>query len=772
MGSVGDSVNRVDGFDKVTGRTKYYEDVIPKDALYIRIKHSDIAHGEVLSIDTSEAKKIPGVVKVLTCFDVPDTTFATAGHPWSMDPSHHDIADRNLLNKHVRYWGDDIAVVIADDEVSAKQGVRALNVEYEQFPVVLDTFKAMKNDAPLIHEGYNNNIVSKSSDIVGDYEKASKEPGLIKVDKWYSVPTVQHCHIENFGCYAYEENGRINLFSSTQIPFIVRRVIAQSLDRPWGDVRVVKTYLGGGFGNRQDVLYEPLCAWCTTQVGGRPVRLDCTREETFICTRVRHAMDFHIVSWLKKNGKIRARKIEVFSNQGGYASHGHSVCEKTLQALREKYPIKDYAAYGYTVYTNRPTAGAMRGYGIPQATFADESHAEDCAAALGMDPIEFRNTNLMPKGYVDDFSKNENYFDSLKATLNKGVEVFNYKQRVKNCKKYSGNIRRGVGFAPFWYNSNVYPVSLEAASCRMLLNLDGTVTLQCGDVEIGQGADTAFSQMAADAIGLKDYKCIRIVSCQDTDITPIGLGAYSSRQTYTESFSITQTAEILRDKILSYAQGILNQTKQNLDVVDSNIVRIKDGRVLMSLEKLAQIAQYDTKCSEQITAEKTSTIRNNAFSFGCSFVEVEVDINLCKVKVVNALNVHDCGVVINPSLAQAQVHGGMSMGIGYGLSEQLLFDEKSGKPLNNNLLDYKISTFMDHPRFDCEFIENPEPTSPFGVKGLGEPPAISPAAAIRNAVFHATGVAINKLPLNPHNLFVEFSNSGLIKDEWNNGEEN
>ena len=264
--------------------------------------------------------------------------------------------------------------------------------------------------------------------------------------------------------------------------------------------------------------------------------------------------------------------------------------------------------------------------------------------------------------------------------------------------------------------------------------------------------------------------CPNVVSCQDTDVTPTGLGAYASRQTYVAGFSIRKTGLLLKEKILAYAQKVTRQATYNMDIVDGNIVRRQDGAVLMSLSELAMTAQYNAADSEHITAESTYTIRNNAYSFGCTFADVEVDIALCKVKLNKIINVHDCGSLINPALAEAQVHGGMSMAIGYGMSEQLLFDEKTGKPLNNNLLDYKLSTFMDHPHLEAQFVENPEPTSPFGTKALGEPPACSGAPAIRNAILNATGVAIDCTPITPHVLFAEFSKAGLIQDSWNEKE--
>ena len=364
--SVGEKKIRVDAYDKVTGRAKYTDDLCDKSALIAKVKHAEIAHGWVKSVDTSGAEAIPGVVKVLTCFDVPDLPFPTAGHPWSTDPGHQDVADRLLLNRHVRYYGDDVAVVVAEDEVAAMQGVRALKVEYEELPFVLDVQEAMKPAAPQIHEEFPGNILGHTEIRNGNYQEAIREEGLIKVEGWYDTPTVQHCHIENHVCTAHMEAGRVIVTSSTQIPHIVRRICGQALGIPWGKVRLIKPYIGGGFGNKQDALYEPLCAWLTTQLGGRLVKIDCAREETFVSNRVRHAIRTHIISWVRPDGTFAARKIEAFSNQGAYASHGHGVNAKGVNAFPQLYPCPNIEGDAWTVYTNMPTAGAMRGYGIPR----------------------------------------------------------------------------------------------------------------------------------------------------------------------------------------------------------------------------------------------------------------------------------------------------------------------------------------------------------------------------------------------------------------------
>ena len=372
---VGKKVPRVDAYDKVIGRTKYTDDLCDKSAYIARILHAEIAHGKVTAIHTAEAEKIPGVVKIFTCFDVEEKHyFPTAGHPWSLDPSHQDVADRLILTEHVRFYGDDIAAVVAENEVAAAQALRAIQVEYEEYPFVMDVQEAMKDDAPQLHEEYPHNILKHTTIRKGNYEEAIQEPGLIKVEGWYDTPTVQHCHIENFICTAEMEGDRIKVVSSTQIPHIVRRVIGQALGMDWGKIRVIKPYIGGGFGNKQDVLYEPLCAWLCWKLGGHLVKLDVPREETFVSNRVRHAIRSHIISWVRPDGTFAARKLEAFSDQGAYASHGHSICAKGVGAFPQLYPCDNVEADAYTIFTNKPVGGAMRGYGIPKAMWAVECH--------------------------------------------------------------------------------------------------------------------------------------------------------------------------------------------------------------------------------------------------------------------------------------------------------------------------------------------------------------------------------------------------------------
>lgn len=762
---VGKNILRVDAYGKVTGDAKYTADLMPPGLLVAKVVRSTIANGVVRKFDLEEALKVPGVVKIVTCFDVPDIQFPTAGHPWSVEEAHQDIADRKLLNTRVRVYGDEIAAVVAEDEIAAARAARLIKVEYEEYEPLLTPEAAMAEGVSQLHAEKPGNIIKHTGFKLGDktYEevKAAEQP-LIELDQVYRVQTVQHCHLEMPVSYAYQENGRIVVVSSTQIPHIVRRVIGQALGVPWGQIRVIKPYIGGGFGNKQDVLYEPLNAFLCQQVGGRGVRLEASREETLGCTRVRHAMELKVKALARQDGTMVARKLEAYSNQGGYGSHAHAIVANTANEFKQIYDQgQTLETDSYTVYTNIATGGAMRGYGIPQGSFASESMADDLALRLNMDPLEFRLKNCMQVGYEDPHTHIKFSSYGLEECIRKGRELTHWDEKRQLYASQTGPVRRGIGMAIFCYKTGVYPISLETASCRMILNQDGSLQLQMGATEIGQGADTVFAQMAAEITGITEDK-IHVVSTQDTDITPFDTGAYASRQTYVSGKAIRQTGGILKERILDYASYMLAVAAEKLDIRDNAVIDKERGENLLDLQELATTAFYSLDKSVHITAESTSHCKDNTFASGACFAEVEVDMPLGRIKVLNILNVHDSGTLINPKLAEAQVHGGMSMGLGYALSEELLFDQKTGRPLNDNLLDYKLPTSMDTPNLQVAFVELDDETGPFGNKALGEPPAIPVAPALRNAVLQATGVAINSLPLDPQKLVAHFQESGLI----------
>lgn len=760
---VGNNMVRVDAIEKVTGGAKYTADLEPKGLLVAKVVRSTIANGVVKSFDLEAALAVPGVVKIVTCFDVPDIQFPTPGHPWSVETAHQDIADRKLLNTRVRVYGDDIAAVIAEDEIAASRAARLVKVEYEEYEPMLTVEAAMAERATVLHEEKPGNVIAHSSFVVGEgtYQEAVEGEDVAEIDHVYATQSVQHCHIETPISFAYMEKGRIVVTTSTQIPHIVRRVISQALGIPAGEIRVIKPYIGGGFGNKQDVLYEPLNAFLCTQVGGRGVRMEISREETLACTRVRHAIKLHVKAAVRKDGTLVARKLEAYSNQGGYASHAHAIVANTSNEFKQIYhDEKTLESDAYTVYTNITTGGAMRGYGIPQAAFAAECMADDLAVAVHMDPLEFRMKNCMPEGYVDPHTHVACNTYGLKECMEKGRNYIHWDEKRKEYENQTGPVRKGIGMAIFCYKTGVYPISLETASCRMVLNQDGSMQLQMGATEIGQGADTVFTQMAAETTGITEDK-VHILSTQDTDITPFDTGAYASRQTYVSGMAVKKAGLIFKDRILDYAAYMLDKEKDTMDIQNNVVVDKESREKLLDMAELATTAFYSLDRSIHITAEATSHCKDNTFATGACFAEVEVDMPLGKVKVTNIVNVHDSGTLINPKLAEAQVHGGMSMGLGYALSEELLFD-KSGRPLNDNLLDYKLPTSMDTPDLHVQFVELDDPTGPFGNKALGEPPAIPVAPAIRNAVLNATGVAVDSLPLDPQKLVAHFKAAELI----------
>ncbi|HWR45966.1 xanthine dehydrogenase subunit XdhA [Sporomusa sp.] len=759
MTSVGKNIPRVDAVAKVTGMAKYVDDHLVHGLLYARILRSSIANGLVTTLDISKAQRVPGVVAVVTPDDVPPHTFPTAGHPYHKDPAHQDVADRNLLTRRVRLVGDEIAAVVAIDALTAEKALALIDVEYEEYPPLLTAEAALKPAAGEIHIG-TGNIVGR-----GSYEAGNMQAALAAADyrfeDSFATQSVAHCALENHSAYAYQDGaGRIVVVSSTQIPHICRRIIGQALGIPWGRIRVIKPYVGGGFGSKQDTVVEPLAAFLTTVVHGRPVKVELTREETFIASRVRHAIRFHLKTGVTESGTLTARELTAISLNGAYASHGQSIVNNCGAKYRQLYQQQAISYQGTTVYTNLPTAGAMRGYGVPQVMFALECHMTDIARELGLDPVEFRLKNIVPPGWQDPVSGIVVQSTGLRDCLLKGKELIQWDKKQATAKIVASNKRRGLGMACFTYASGTYPVALEIAGARIVMNEDGTVQLQVGATEIGQGSDTVFTQMAADTLGILP-SMVHIISEQDTDVSPVDLGSYASRQTYVTGMAVRKAAEEMKAKVLDYTWGMTGIPAQSMDIVDGWLVVKPGGEKILPLADVALDAHTNPVHCQPFTAEVTNNARVNAFSYGATFVEVDVDLATGKVDILDIYNLHDAGRIINPQLAAGQVHGGMSMGLGYALYEQLLFDDK-GRPLNANLLDYKLMTALDTPEFGIGFVEPYEPTGPYGNKSLGEPPAVSPAPAIRNAVLDATGIKFNELPLTPERLVTRFKAAGLI----------
>lgn len=763
--TVGKGVPRKDAAAKVTGQAQYTRDIPVPGLLYGKILRSPVAHGIVRSIDTGEAEAMPGVVRVLTPFNTTQKEFPTAGHPYSLDPSHRDRADRRILTARVRFVGDEVAAVIARDELTAEQACRRIRVEYEELPFYLDAEEALREGATEIHEGYANRI-GHNSFTVGDVDI---EEAFARCDHIFEdvleTPPVQHCQMENHVAYAYQAgDGRLVIVSSTQIPHIVRRVVAHVLELPMGRVRVIKPYLGGGFGNKQDVCLEPLVAAMTLAVGGRPVLVEMEREENLIATRTRHGVRFYMRTGLDSSGRILAKDLRAYGNGGAYSAHGHSIVAKIGSNFYATYPAALATRYeGTTAYTNCSVAAAMRAYGIPQIAFAVESHLDNIAESLGMDPLRLREINMMQEGFRDRISGVETRSCGLPQILERVRSKSDWERKRSGYRHQQGDRRRGLGFAMFSYPTGTWPVALEIGGANLVMNQDGTVQLQMGATEIGQGAATVFCQMAAETLGVP-VDMVEFEEFTDTDFAPFDTGAYASRQCYVSGRAVRMAAEELRAKVLQRAAALRDADPETLDIVDARIVRRDTGEVLAGLADIAMDSYYNTETAEPLLARASANVRTNGIAFGGCVAEVEVDIQTGQVEILEITNIHDSGTIINPVTAAGQVHGGMSMALGYALTEVMLYDGKTGAPRNNNFLDYKIPTLVDTPELCAEFVEPYEPTAPYGNKALGEPPTIAPAPAIRNAILHATGVRVDRLPMNPQRLFESFRQAGLIRE--------
>ena len=757
---VGKSISRVDAVAKVTGQARYVDDYYVPHMLHAKYVRSTIANGWVKSLDISKAKALPGVVAVFTYEDVPHHPYPTAGHPYHKDPARQDVADRRLLTRRVRLWGDEMAVVVAEDELTAAMGAALVNVEYEEYHPILTAEDALAPGAVEIHTG-TGNVLQHSEYSLGDMDAALARADYV-CEGSYATPMVAHCAMETYSAFAYQDSsGRIVVVSSTQIPHICRRIVGQALGLPWGRVRVIKPYIGGGFGGKQDVVVEPMAAFLAFKLPGRTVKVELSREECFVASRVRHAIAFRLMTGAYKDGTLAARDMEAVSLNGAYASHGHAIVSNGWSKFYQLYNQEALSAKLTTVYTNTPAAGAMRGYGVPQALFALECHMDDMAAKLGIDPVDMRLRNIVPNGFVDVESGIKIHSTGLRECLLMGKERIRWEEKRQDISRRQGRKRRGVGMACFTYASGTYPHNLELAGARLIMNEDGSVQLMVGATEIGQGSDTVLTQMAAETLGLP-VGMVHLITEQDTDVTPVDLGAYASRQTYITGMAVRQAAEEMKAAVLEYARGLTDIPVQALDTADGWIVYNYSGERIMPIGEVALDSHSDLVKARPFTSDVSVNARVNAFSYGCTFVAVEVDLGTGKVDILELYNIHDSGRIINPQTAAGQVHGGVSMSLGFALYEQLLFDGKTGQPLNNNMLDYKLMTALDTPDIQAVFVETDEPTAPYGNKSLGEPPAISPAPAIRNALLDATGLAFNELPLTPQRLVARFKAEGLI----------
>jgi xanthine dehydrogenase molybdenum-binding subunit len=754
---IGSSRPRLDASDNVRGRARFTADMAGSEMLQGAIVRSSIAHGLVTKLDVSQAW-IPGVELILTPDNVTQKKFATSGHPYALD-GHGEILDKSILSRRVRFYGEEIALVVAKDIFTARLAVSKILVEYETWPVYLDPKSSSADGAIEIQEGTNNLLGESSYSWSEDDSKTITPP--FSLEQEFCINPVQHCHIENQICYAYRGDGdQMVVVTPNQAPHTATRILADLFEMPTNKVRVIKPNVGGGFGNKQEIVIEPLAMAASMALNGRAVMLDLTREEAMIGTRIRHPMKIRLRTRFDAQGMIGSRELELVSNNGSYASHGEAVAYNARDSFIASYIYSpEVKADIRTVYTNLPAAGAMRGYGIPQINFAIESHLDSIALQLSIDPVELRSKNMIQEGFVD-ITKSDMPIQSfgLPECIDQAKEYIAWDRKRVEYGNQTGILRRGIGLACFNYATGTWPNQVEIAGARVTLNQDGSIVLDVGATELGQGAQTVFCQMVAEELGIP-LEWVYMSQVTDTQVSPFDTGAYASRQSYVSGHAVKKAAREVREQILIVASRMLGEDTDRL-TLENGLVVSTDGIESASLKEIALQAYYHVELAKGISSDTTHLVSSNAIAYGVTVVEVEVDMATGRIDILDIANIHDSGKILNPVMAEGQVFGGMSMGLGMALSEQLLFN-KLGVPLNNNLLDYKLPTCMDTPDLHAGFVETYEPTAPYGNKALGEPPVISPSAAIRNAVLHATGVELFAIPMNPQAVFEAINQSDI-----------
>ena len=752
---VGKPERKVDAAKLVTGRPAFVDDIELRDMLYARLLTSPHAHAVIRDIDASEARALPGVHAVLTYKDVPRIPYTTAGQSWP-EPGPHD---QYCLDYMVRFVGDRVAAVAAETPEIAEQALDLIHVKYEVLPAILDPRRAMDSDAPRIHpepESYrihdaSRNVAAYLEAEVGDVERGFAESDLV-VEGEYIVPQVQQTPIENHIVITYwDEDDRLVVRTSTQVPYHVRRIISPIIGLPPRQIRVVKPRIGGGFGVKQEVLIEDICALLTIATN-RPVRLELSRAEEFRSSRSRHPQILRMKTGVKRDGTMVANQMTVLANTGAYGTHSMTVQSNTGSKTLPIYPCPNIRFVAEVVYTNLPPAGAFRGYGVPQGFFALESHIDEIAKQLGMDALTFRRKNWLKEGDENPLAKalgegKEGYAQIIESCgLPQCLQIVEERLhwQEKRGKGGSGRFRRGVGVSLAMHGTAIPGLDMGGASIK--LNDDGSFNVMVGATDIGTGSDTVLAQIAAEVLGVRVEDII--MHSSDTDFTPFDTGAYASSTTYISGGATKKAAEQVRMQILDVAGRMLKANPETLTVQDRVITAPNGSTVTVS-----QVALHSlhVENQQQIMSTASWMSYNSPPPFAAQGAEVEVDTETGVVRVLKAISAVDAGRVINPIMAEGQIEGGATQALGYGVCEEMVYDQ-NGALLTTNLSDYRIFSAPDMPQMETHIVETSDPFGPFGAKAIAEIPIDGMAPAVANAVADALGIRIRQIPLTPERV--------------------
>jgi len=750
--AVGRSFPRIDALEKATGRAKYGIDLEMEGMLHAKLLRSTRAHARVTRIDASGALRLPGVRAVATIEEVPKVV-----QYWFFLRSEKKEKEMVLLDNIVRFVGDPVLAVAAEDEETAEEAVTRVRVSYEPLEAVFDPLEALQGAGIPIHS--KGNVAFRVEKQFGDTRKGFEEADLI-LENHYQTSKQKHAPLEPIGtCLAdFRPDGRLTVHSSTQLPHWSRMYMAKAMDLPMHRVRIIKPFTGGAFGGRCGLIHglEMMTSWLSRKTG-RPVRMSFSRREEFLATESRHPMAINIKTGVKRDGRLTANEIRILADVGAYGTHYIGVLADCLSTGLGLYDIPNVDFQASAVFTNTAPCGAFRGYGNPQMNFAQESQLDMIAQKLGIDPVELRRRNYLPAGRTDPVFNDEIRSNGLEECLDEGARVFGWKGKTEG-KEGRGALKRGRGMAVMLHGTGAAGALPDPASATVMIHADGTVSLMTAAADEGQGNRTALAQVASEVLGIEMEKIG--LSETDTAVTPLDGGTHGSRQAYCGGHAVKMASEKARARLLEYAAGELETPPERLLIRESRIHDAQNpekGITVADLMRKVQIA--DMSVCEQIVETFSGVAPAMPGYYGADFAEVEVDTETGEVRVLRLTGAFDVGRAINPGFVKGQITGGGVMGIGWALSEGLIVEK--GRILNAGLTDYLIPGAQDIPRMDALIVESHEPTGPFGAKGIGEGSMVCVASAVANAVADAVGVRIRDLPITAEKILSALRDPGL-----------
>ncbi|MDY4582372.1 MAG: molybdopterin cofactor-binding domain-containing protein [Candidatus Faecousia sp.] len=749
---VGKPLRKKDSMQLLLGKPLYTDDLVPRNALKVRLLRSPHANAMVREIRTDAAKKVPGVVDIYTWEDVPATRFAIAGQTYP-EPSPYD---RLIIDRHVRFAGDVVAIIAAETEKAAEKAMKLIRVQYDVLEPVLD-FRTAKDNPVLVHPeedwfppcqvGGDNrrNLVASGVDVQGDVEGVMARCEIV-LDRTYHTKAFNQAMMETFRTYTeLDRYGRLHVVSSTQIVFHCRRILSRALGIPKSRIRVEKPRIGGGFGAKQTAVCEVYPAFVTLKTG-RPAELIFSREESQIAGSPRHEMQIRVRLGADRDGTIRALDLYTLSNTGAYGEHG-----PTTVGLSGHKSIPLYTGnleafrFGYdVVYTNHQAAGAYRGYGATQGIFALETTVNELAETLGMDPTALRDRNMVRQGMVMPAYYGET---ANACALDRCMEhcrrIFGWEEKYPVRDMGNGKVR-SAGVAMAMQGSCISNVDVGSATVK--LSDDGTYNLIIGAADMGTGCDTILAQMVAECMDC-DVEDVAVFGA-DTDASPYDSGSYASSTTYITGKAVEKACAELKKRICGIAAEMMGCDAAEVVFERGQVRRVSTGQTV-SLSDISYKAQVFSDRTAEATATHTSPVSPPPYMVG--MVEIELDKLTGQVTILDYMAVVDCGIPINPALARIQTEGGIVQGIGHTLLENVTYDGR-GKPMESSFLQYKLPTRLDMGHLRVEFEHSHEPTGPFGAKSIGEIVINTPAPAIAHAIYRATGIWHRELPITPEQI--------------------